>query len=337
MANRFSSRNAIAIAVAVTLSGCDCGSGIELFDDGGRGLGSDGGRNGGSRDGGSNGGGTGGGLGTGGGGGGGGSSTAVEVCDGIDNDNDGIIDNVDVGKDGVCDCLKIATLGYKGTAGVGDVFNNWLNGKSIAGAADLDRQELTLAKLSQYQVVVVQNVRRGSSFGVGQGIGRSYSQAEIEALRTWVNNGGGIMTLIGYSDPTEVLNVNSLMAPFGLRYDNIAILAKTGNSTVPITHWVSHPLADNVKILGVDNGYEVLGEGDGGVALVAYSTAPGTYDLLRATTYGQGHVFMWGDEWITFDSEWKDHPDYQVERFWLNALKWLTPVNQCQVSLPVIN
>lgn len=53
-----------------------------------------------------------------------------------------------------------------------------------------------------------------------------------------------------------------------------------------------------MSTLGVDNGYEVLGDGEG---------------------------------------EWKDHPDYQVERCWLNSLKWLTPVNQCQVSIPVIN
>ncbi len=29
-----------------------------------------------------------------------------EVCDGIDNDGNGIIDDVDVGHDGVCDCLR---------------------------------------------------------------------------------------------------------------------------------------------------------------------------------------------------------------------------------------
>jgi hypothetical protein len=43
---------------------------------------------------------------------------------------------------------------------------------------------------------------------------------------------------------------------------------------------------------------------------------------------------MWGDEWITYDSEWKDHPDYQVELFWLNVIKWLTPKAECQVAVP---
>ena len=48
----------------------------------------------------------------------------------------------------------------------------------------------------------------------------------------------------------------------------------------------------------------------------------------RAPTLGKGHVFVWCDEWITFDSEWTQQPDYQVGRFWLNSLKWLSPINQ---------
>ena len=34
-----------------------------------------------------------------------------EVCDGVDNDGDGIVDNRDSERDGVCDCLAIANLG----------------------------------------------------------------------------------------------------------------------------------------------------------------------------------------------------------------------------------
>jgi hypothetical protein len=47
---------------------------------------------------------------------------------------------------------------------------------------------------------------------------------------------------------------------------------------------------------------------------------------------------MWGDEWITYDSEWDEgqHPEYDVERFWLNVLKWLTPKDECQVPIVVV-
>ena len=40
---------------------------------------------------------------------------------------------------------------------------------------------------------------------------------------------------------------------------------------------------------------------------------------------GSGQVVVWGDEWLTYDSEWTDLEDQQVELFWLNVLGWLSP------------
>src|SRR5215471_12066654 len=71
-----------------------------------------------------------------------GGHSSTEICDGIDNDGNGIIDDVDVGHDGICDCLLIATLGVPGTWGQGDVFAAWLSSRSNFGAADLNDQVL---------------------------------------------------------------------------------------------------------------------------------------------------------------------------------------------------
>ncbi len=32
--------------------------------------------------------------------------------------------------------------------------------------------------------------------------------------------------------------------------------------------------------------------------------------------------------------EWADTQDQQVEHFWLNLLKWLSPPTECQVPIP---
>ena len=48
----------------------------------------------------------------------------------------------------------------------------------------------------------------------------------------------------------------------------------------------------------------------------------------------KGRVVVWGDEWITYDSEWQDVEDQQIELFWLNILKWLSPPGECQVPIP---
>jgi hypothetical protein len=241
----------------------------------------------------------------------------AEVCDGIDNDGDGIVDNVDEGHDGICDCIRIATLGSKGVWGDGDVFATWLDGKSTKGATDLADQVLTPMLLAPYQVIVAQDLSK---------IGRTYSDAEIGALADWVKAGGGLLTLTGFGEPTELTNVNALLATFGLAYDATPILQK-GGDTVPVTGWVPHAVTDGVTRLGVDNGYEVRGSG------VTLATEQG-FALLKAQEVERGHVLAWGDEWITYNSEWSGHPDYQIARFWVNAIKWLTPANVCQVPVP---
>ena len=238
---------------------------------------------------------------------------SAEVCDGVDNDGNGIADDVDVGGDGICDCLLIATLGVPGVHGDGDVFSAWLDGKSDVGAVSLGDQELTSELLAPYQVIVAEDMR-----------GREYSDAEVAALQGWIEGGGGLMTLIGYGSSSERTNINQLLAPTGISYDETPILS--GSPTVPITTWHDHAVSAGVTQVGVDNGYEVIGAGE----VVAEE---GGFVVLRAGTLGEGKVLVWGDEWITYDSEWTEHPEYQLERFWLNVLKWLTPETECQVPI----
>lgn len=237
-----------------------------------------------------------------------------EVCDGIDNDRNGIVDDVDRGGDGVCDCLRIATLGVSGTAGTSGVFASWLDARSDFGADDLGDAVLTPELLAPYQVILSQDIR-----------GHARTPDEVAALEAWIRGGGGFMTLIGYADSSERTNVNLLLAPTGVQYDADPILCGCG-FTLPIDGWHTHPLSEGVTRLGIDNGYAVIGAG----TVVADQSG---FDVLRAVELGSGHVVVWGDEWISFDSEWTGHPDYQVERFWLNALKWMSPPGVCQVPI----
>jgi hypothetical protein len=241
-----------------------------------------------------------------------------EICDGKDTNADGIIDNVDKDGDGICDCLLLATLGQPGEWGDGDVFDDWLDSRSDNGATHLGDQEITSELLEGFQVVVIQDLR-----------GREYSQSEIEALNAWIAGGGGLMALIGYGESSERTNVNALLEPTGLSYDSDGILAKSGNVTRPVNTWYEHPTSKGVTSIGVDNGYAVLGGG----TVVAEE---GGHVVARALTVEDGRVFVWGDEWITYNSEWEGEAaeNYQVERFWLNVIKWLTPANTCQVPIP---
>lgn len=248
----------------------------------------------------------------------------------------GSVGTCDLVGDGGCACLRLATVGFRGQWGTGDVFGNWIQQKALLGVDSLGAQELTPEVLNRYQVIIVQDVREGTAgqSGVGNGLGRAFSQSEVTAVQQWVMNGGGMATLLGYADSTENVNVNRLLEPFGLQYGSDQILQGGHSSTVPggwdtarVTHWADHPIANGITIVGVDSGYPVLGGG----TLVAWEPLQDQWPVARAVESGSGRVFSWSDEWITYDFEWTEHPDFQVQRFWLNILRWLTPLNQCEV------
>jgi hypothetical protein len=140
------------------------------------------------------------------------------------------------------------------------------------------------------------------------------------------------MTMIGYSDSSERSNANALLGAFGLNYGSTQILQKANGVTVAITNWATHPTSAGITAVGVDNGYESLSAQNLGTVVASQNG----YSVGRALQIGSGRVFQWGDEWITYNSEWTEHPDYQVQLFWLNIIKWLTPSNYCQVAIPPV-
>jgi len=265
--------------------------------------------------------------------GGGGSGGRVgngipEECDGLDNDANGIIDDVDVGQDGVCDCLKIATIGQIGPwSDGGNIFVSWLGARSPQGAVALGDQILTPELLAPFRVIVSLHVDTTSVdwLGTTTPAHHAFSAAESAAFKSWVEAGGGAMTTIGYTSDqaAEVQNVNLLLNPVGLGYSTAGT-----NLTGYIQTWEPHPVTAGVGNIFTENG--VAPEAGGTILARGAGAAP----ALQVAQVQNGRVVVWGDEWITYDSEWEDIEDQQVELFWLNILKWLTPPTECQVPIP---
>jgi len=252
-----------------------------------------------------------------------------EVCDGVDNDQNGIVDDVDLGHDGVCDCLNIGTIGQIGPWSTGgNIFAEWLDARSPLGAVALDDQVLTPAVLSPLQVIVVLHVdetaiSNGSLMAAAH---HAFSDDEATAFGDWVKHGGGVMTTIGYTgnESAEVVNVNRLLGTVGMGYSTTDI-----DLSGFVTEWMAHPVTMGVSNIFTDNGVEPDSAGGTTVARGADGRI-----ALQVSEAEAGHVVVWGDEWITYDSEWVDVENQQVETFWLNILKWLSPPKTCQVPIP---
>jgi uncharacterized protein YjbI with pentapeptide repeats len=251
-----------------------------------------------------------------------------ETCDGIDNDDNGIIDDVDAGHDGVCDCLNIATVGHIGPwSNGGNIFATWLNARSPLGVVELADDELTAEQLAKFQIVVIlhADTTEVSNNDTVAPAHHAFSDAEADVFDAWVRKGGGAMTTIGYTndEASEVANVNKLLSKLGMGYSSTKL--DLGGM---VQTWLPHPTTEGITQIRTDNGVEPETAGGDTVARGGDKVA------LQVAQMDDGRVAVWGDEWITYDSEWVDTEGQQVEHFWLNLLKWLSPPTQCQVPIP---
>ncbi|HLT37628.1 MAG TPA: DUF4350 domain-containing protein [Enhygromyxa sp.] len=134
------------------------------------------------------------------------------TCDLIDNDCDGQIDNVDVGFDGLCDCLNIGIIGNTGYQPSAD-FEAWLEdqGTTVTRTLLLNQPDIIDADLlAGYHVLIVDRIER------------SLSPEEAAVIEAFVKDDGrGMITLIGYNfdldnPQPERDRANTVLAPFGL-------------------------------------------------------------------------------------------------------------------------
>lgn len=251
-----------------------------------------------------------------------------EICDGKDNDGDGGIDNVDAGGDGICDCLNIGTIGRIGPWSTGgDIFKDWLDTRSPIPARALANDELTEEAMAGLDVIVVLRADTAPLSQDGSEAHHEFSTGEVDLLESWVRGGGGLMTTIGYQgdEVAEMANVNRLLAPLGLGYDPANVDLNNGF----LDTWDDdHPVANGVSKINIQNGVRPLADSG---TVVAYS---GEKVGLVADEVDDGRILVFGDEWVTYDSEWEDTEDQQVELLWLNMIKWMSPPKKCQVEIP---
>ncbi|MDC0718563.1 hypothetical protein [Nannocystis bainbridge] len=235
-----------------------------------------------------------------------------EICNDLDDDCNGIVDDVDVGGDGICDCLNIAIFGNEG-ANPSAEFQGWLEAQGTqVDRISLDGTPIDAVTLEKYDIVIL------------DWLVRNYSAEEAATIRTWVEGGGGLMSMTGHTNNNTVVDrPNSIIAPMGLAYNQ-----SKGFFGGPVTQWTPHPITEGITSVSFYGGLYVDIVEDG----VALNEVIGTLPqgpVAVGQTRLDGKLFIFGDEWIEFDSEWQQIP--QIKQFWVNILAWLSPQNFCTI------
>ena len=288
-----------------------------------------------------------------------GSGGAAGTFTGVGPSDGGQVVGCDGGDACMCPPFKLAVIGKPGKWGAnpnGDpdtALQDWLNSSS-AGTAQADnfttRPTLTADFLATYSVIILASLSDDSNNGPWW----HFSDDEVAAFQAWVMNGGGVISLAGYSGgPGEVDPLNQLIGFSGVTYSTDGVWGACADiQTCNCTHsntlseWnrtdpVVANLATGVTFVGYENGRSIIAPADAHVA----ATVGGTSNALVGKLVGKGRVLAFGDEWITYTSQWTGagnpsatdpncagylpQDKYQMAQFWYNMIRWSQPSASC--------
>jgi hypothetical protein len=238
--------------------------------------------------------------------------TVETKCNAIDDDCNGAIDDVDVGKDGICDCLGVLILGTSGSLAA-STFETWLKSKGTTTKRRLDSAggPLAATDLAGIDIVILDR------------LSRDYAKTEIDALQAFVKGGGALIAMTGYDHSgADATRPNLIIEGLGAKYDT------TIRPNAPITEWdTAHPIAKDMTSVTFAGGYAVTPVTGFKTAIVARSSGN---PVAVAVDVGTGRAFIWGDEWIEYDSEWATIP--AIPKLWANIFGWVVQ-RRCGVKI----
>jgi hypothetical protein len=105
----------------------------------------------------------------------------------------------------------------------------------------------------------------------------------------------------------------------------------------PVTDFATFPITMGLTSVTFAGGYAIADLGGSAstrtpIAFLPDAADGGNVAVSYAVTMGDGHAFVWGDEWIEFDSQWSTLP--QIKQLWVQVFAWISPKNKCRLQPP---
>lgn len=276
---------------------------------------------------------------------------------------------------GNCTCINIASIGREGVWGPCSsdsttALQNWLNTQSTAQVDNYNTEKPTLTAefLAKYDVILLQwMVTKGAQNDDGEPW--QFTADEVNALKDWVNNGGGLIALSGYQcsgqgcTVHDVTATNQLLSFTDIQFNTNGVLDPAQSGCPNCNCWggslpLGGPLQGSVGTWNQDTpiGKDIQSVG-------AYIARPikstiatvdctdGTNNFAVHEVVGKGHVVAYGDEWVTYSGQWLGTAEcldprlytdpnsgcyersaaqvFQISQFWYNVIKYAASSVEC--------
>jgi hypothetical protein len=203
-----------------------------------------------------------------------------------------------------CNVLNIGIIGNPGSNPSSN-FQTWLTkaGTTTTRIQTTANLPFTANDIAPYQVIVLDQ------------LARDYTPTEAAVVKAFVENGGGLISMTGYNGSVTDWRANAMIGLLGVTY---------GGSLVsgPVTTFVPHPITNGLTSITFAGGYVVSENGPSTNTRTAIGSISAG-NVAYAIQAVKGRAFVWGDEWIEFDSEWTTLPE--VKKLWVNIFGWVAP------------
>ena len=151
-----------------------------------------------------------------------------------------------------------------------------------------------------------------------------FTADEIEEIRKFVGNGGGLLVIGEYNYPQWRNNLNELLQPYGIQFNGDTVMRpRATDDPIPVRHFPvilssSHPVASDISEITYHRGCSL--KVDDAQTDVTVAATPNNDVLCAAKIYGEGRVAAIGDSDIFSLAHIGESDNV---RFFINLIRWL--------------